>query len=84
MIKVLLLFNLFIACMGSDNTAPQTVLVDVASIQEKVKQMSLQQEERIWDRIPWKSDLETAKKVSTESGRPIFLFSMHGDLDGRC
>ena len=84
MIKGLLLFNLFTACMNSDNTAPQTAMIDVDSIQEKVKHLSLQQEERIWDRIPWKSDLESAKKASSESGRPIFLFSMHGDLDGRC
>ena len=57
---------------------------DVATIRERVKYFSLRQSERVWDKIPWVTDYSTAQALSQESQRPIFLFSMWGELDGRC
>jgi hypothetical protein len=38
-----------------------------------------------WQRIPWAGALTEARRLAQREGRPIFLFTMEGNLDtGRC
>ena len=57
---------------------------NVKSIQERAKRLDLAESENVWSRISWVRTLKEAKRISSESGRPIFFFSMYGELDGRC
>ena len=58
--------------------------VDPDAIDAQVAILGLQPKEKVWEHIPWLQDVEKAKAASQESGRPVFLFSMWGELDGRC
>jgi hypothetical protein len=77
------------ACSGASTEPAATAVdatpsVDVAAIRAAVELQALSDEERVWEHIPWTHTLPEARVVSTETGRPIFLFSMWGELDGRC
>jgi hypothetical protein len=38
-----------------------------------------------WRKIPWAASLLEARKLSKKEGKPIFLFTLDGNLDtGRC
>lgn len=39
-------------------------------------------EELLWQQIPWTTEFATASKRSRESGRPILMISMNGNLLG--
>ena len=39
-------------------------------------------EELLWQQIPWTTEFSTASKRSRESGRPILMISMNGNLLG--
>jgi hypothetical protein len=56
----------------------------VDSIENRAKSFELSEAENVWARIKWVRTLEQAKVLSEQSNRPIFLFSMYGELDGRC
>ena len=60
------------------------VSLDVDSIRSRVSDLDLTESENVWARIPWVPSLEEAQRLSHSSGRPIFFFSMYGELDGRC
>jgi len=77
--------------MGSDENAglsgrfpSDPVLLDVENIRARVQALDLTESENVWARIPWVPSLEEAQQLSQSSGRPIFFFSMYGELDGRC
>lgn len=57
---------------------------EISTIEERVKYFSLRRSERVWDKIPWVTEFETAQALSEKTNRPIFMFSMWGELDGRC
>ena len=63
---------------------PLSITMDIEKIREEVRYFALRKSERVWDKIPWVTDYTTAQALSQESQRPIFLFSMWGELDGRC
>ena len=38
-----------------------------------------------WRKIPWAASLLEARKLSKKEGKPLFLFTLDGNLDtGRC
>jgi hypothetical protein len=58
---------------------------DAAWIERRVEELQPTAAERAIDRISWASDLQTAFRLSRESGRPVFLFTMDGRFSiGRC
>ena len=66
---------------------PEPVVVgeiDVEEISLNALAMDLDQKDRVWERIPWVKDLDAARALSAQTDRPIFLFSMWGELDSRC
>ena len=58
--------------------------INVEAMNDRVDEMDLSDGEQVWERIPWATDLDTAMALSKESNRPVFLFSMWGELDSRC
>ena len=78
------------ACTGtsppesSDAIATAATMVDVEAVRAAVIQQALSDEERVWEHIPWTHNLPEARAAAERTGRPIFLFSMWGELDGRC
>lgn len=58
--------------------------IDVAALSARVQASDLSPTERVWERIPWTRTLEEAQALSARTERPIFLFSMWGELDSRC
>jgi hypothetical protein len=42
-------------------------------------------ESSAWRKIPWTASIQEARRISAHEQRPIFLFSMDGNLEtGRC
>jgi hypothetical protein len=76
------------ACAGQDEAPPAQVMVplelDEQSIRDRTGQLDLKASEDFWTRIAWVRSLERAEGLSKSTGRPIFFFSMYGELDGRC
>ena len=70
--------------LGVDLQQALALTKEIEEIEEKVKYFSLRKSERVWEKIPWVTDFKTAKALSEKTNRPIFLFSMWGELDGRC
>ena len=62
--------------------APTTF--DLKSVQKHVAALDVQPSQEVWSRISWVDNLPEAKLLSAQTKRPIFFFSMHGKLDGRC
>lgn len=56
----------------------------LSGLERRADALDLQEHERVWERIAWTRDLESAEQLSDQTGRPIFLFSMWGELDSRC
>jgi hypothetical protein len=53
----------------------------VAKQVEKVKGSDTE----AWKRLPWVPSLVEAKEAARKEGRPVFLFTLDGNLDtGRC
>ncbi len=78
---------LFGGCLtNTDDVANKLegVEVDIESIKSGVSQNRLKKHEMVWERVRWVRDFDTALALSNRHERPIFLFSMHGQLDGRC
>ena len=63
---------------------PDSVEIDIERIKSGVSQNRLKKHEMVWERVRWVRDFDTALALSNRHERPIFLFSMHGQLDGRC
>ena len=63
---------------------PEGVEIDIESIKSGVSHNRLKKHEMVWERVRWVRDFDTALALSNKHERPIFLFSMHGQLDGRC
>ena len=84
-----LIFLLFVGCQSEDlekeSSSDEIYLeINLAHVRKGVSDLSLQEHEKVWKRVSWVAKHATAKKLSLETNRPIFLFSMHGELDGRC
>ena len=58
---------------------------DAAWVERRVEELQPNAAERAIDRIGWATDLRSAFRLSRESGRPVFLFTMDGRFSiGRC
>jgi hypothetical protein len=58
---------------------------DAAWVEQRVEELQPTAAERAIDRIGWATDLRSALRLSRESGRPVFLFTMDGRFSiGRC
>ena len=90
-----LLFGGVVGCQTQQDIPPKTYSADEQKtvpsvsltpldIKTKGAEIVLSEQERVWELISWTTDVKDANRQSEETGRPIFLFSMHGDLDGRC
>ncbi|NDD29056.1 MAG: hypothetical protein EB084_12400 [Proteobacteria bacterium] len=68
--------------------APKVTMVDhaavVSGVQTRVDEAELRPEERVVDQMGWQFDVDKALAVAREKHRPVFLFAMYGDLDGKC
>jgi hypothetical protein len=58
--------------------------IDTAIIDANVERYRLRTDEKIWARLPWISSYDEAMQEAKKRNRPIFFFSMYGELDGRC
>lgn len=58
--------------------------LDVDALSARVARQGLSEREAVWERIAWVRDVDEARALAQERDRPIFLFSMWGELDGRC
>lgn len=84
-VGLLLALNLLVALAAVLQAVPSPEeRLDVAAIRARVGALELKAEERVWDRIAWQSDPARAMDLARQTGRPVFLFSMYGELDGRC
>jgi hypothetical protein len=58
---------------------------DATWIEHRIEELQPTAAERAIDRIGWADDLRAAFRLSRESGRPVFLFTMDGRFSiGRC
>ncbi|HKB05702.1 MAG TPA: hypothetical protein VKD90_26010 [Gemmataceae bacterium] len=56
-----------------------------SKVDARVADWWLKPEEKRFDQIGWAPDLRTARKLSAEHDRPLFLFTMDGRVNtGRC
>ena len=54
-------------------------------VDERVTEWWPKPEEKRFDQIGWAADISTARKLSEEHNRPLFLFTMDGRVNlGRC
>jgi hypothetical protein len=54
-------------------------------VDERVAEWWPTTEEKKFDQIGWAADLRTARRLSAEHNRPLFLFTMDGRVNtGRC
>ena len=57
---------------------------DEARVAKQVEKIKTSDTEA-WKRLPWVPSLVAAKEAARKEGRPIFLFTLDGNLDtGRC
>jgi hypothetical protein len=58
---------------------------DVAAIDAQVAQLDvIDNESMAYMRAGWRLDFSAAVDESKKTGRPIFLYTMKGRIDGRC
>ena len=58
---------------------------DAAWVEARVRQWQPTAAEKRWESIGWAKDLRHALRLSRESGRPVFLFTLDGRMNvGRC
>jgi hypothetical protein len=56
-----------------------------ALLEKRIAEARPTAEERALDRIGWARDIREARRLSRESGRPVFLFTHDGRINtGRC
>lgn len=67
------------ACLGLQAAPPADDLAaTIAAWQPTAR-------ESRWRKLGWADDLRTARRLSAESGRPVFLFTLDGRMGlGRC
>ncbi len=54
-------------------------------VDDRAAEWRLTAAEKLFDRIGWAADIRTARRLSAESNRPVFLFTMDGRVNtGRC
>lgn len=56
----------------------------IAAVDDTVALLSLSVDDQVWRKIAWEEDYDSARQQSQQLERPIFFFSMWGQLDGRC
>jgi len=56
----------------------------VAFVDGRVKALDLTPQERQWEQIGWTYDLDEAMRLSRKHGRPMLIYCLNGQLDGRC
>lgn len=50
-----------------------------AALQETLAFVRPKPEELRWQTIPWQTDLNAARPLAQEAGKPIFLYTMNGN-----
>ena len=74
-------------------TAPATTTVvqqtstgdNAAWVEKRVREWQPTPDERGFDKIGWARDIREAQRLSKQSGRPVFLFTLDGRMGiGRC
>jgi hypothetical protein len=57
---------------------------DDAWVRGRVKAVK-ESDTEAWRKLPWAASLLEARKFARDEGRPVFLFTLDGNLDtGRC
>lgn len=68
--------------VAAGETAPRDPAADV---DRALRELAPTREERRFDEIGWASDIRDGRRLSIESGRPLFLFTHDGRMAvGRC
>jgi hypothetical protein len=57
---------------------------DDAWVRQRVKTIK-ESDTTAWAKVPWTESLLEARRLAKDEGRPVFLFTLDGNLDtGRC
>ena len=65
--------------------APALEADPAAAVDRVVQELAPTEEERRFDEIGWARDIREGRRISRESGRPLFLFTHDGRMAvGRC
>lgn len=56
----------------------------VTRLRERAAQLDLTPQERLWESVGWVQDLTRARALSHSTGKPLFLWTLGGNLGGRC
>jgi hypothetical protein len=57
---------------------------EVKAVRDAIERIKKSADNR-WEKIPWQPSLIEARKVSAKEKRPLFLFTMEGNVaSGRC
>lgn len=74
-------FAVITAVAGADAPPAPVRASDVAALMANVKPAKPMD----WTRIPWTRSLLDARQTSRDEDRPVFLFSLDGNIEtGRC
>src|SRR5438309_1707133 len=60
--------------------APHAAPIDPAAWHETFSWITPRADEMKWASIPWQTDLWEARKLALETGKPIFMWAMNGNL----
>jgi hypothetical protein len=84
LVVALVVFNLLVLPWflkaAADPPSPDVI----ATIQARVHAIDLTPAERKWEDIGWVTDIPEALRLSQQVGRPVFILTHVGQLDGRC
>jgi hypothetical protein len=58
---------------------PRTTAIEVGTFRETMAFLRPKAEEMTWASIPWQTDLWEARRLATETGKPIFMWAMNGN-----
>ncbi len=76
------------AARAADTTPtsqPNPAVGTVAWVDEKIHDCQPTEAEKKFDKIGWLTDIRAARKLASETNRPLFLFTHDGRIStGRC
>lgn len=81
----LLLFLAAVALLaGAEAFKPSSAVEQMTRVSRRVRELEMSRAERRWEEIGWAHDLDTAVLTAHRMHRPLFVFTVKGDLEGAC
>lgn len=82
---IVLVLGLATACgLAYRSSMRAAAAATVAHVTQRVDEVQLLPEERLWEKIGWAPSFVAAIEASRTSGRPVLFVAMDGHLDGLC